>query len=275
MFPKEKLEQLNRLPQGILERLQEHFSAIYNLLMGEGDIDVEAMISRYKLLEKNGLLESGKISKDNFYSLMVAGEDKFSVISEILLSSTRKVDNIDRLISALPSNEIVRKYHDFLFDTLINNLNNDFNNISSQLNYVFHNRDGWWGNKSAAEIEASIEFAQKVVKDLIKRGDINEGEGDNKYLLSNLFRAIRSYRNDTLEFEQVKYESLMKNIDYKGAQKSNIINLYSQINGLEHLNIIDDLFNKSKFKLETIVKLNEVIFRYNYSEIKNIKINFL
>ena len=74
-FPKEKLEQLSQLPQGMLERLQEDSRAIYNLLMDEGDIDIETMISRYKLLESNGLLESGKIYNDNFYALMVAGED--------------------------------------------------------------------------------------------------------------------------------------------------------------------------------------------------------
>ena len=94
-FPKEKLEQLSQLPQGMLERLQEHSSAIYNLLMDEANIDVKTMISRYKLLENNGLLESGKIYNDNFYALMFAGEEKFSVISEILPSSIRKSDACD------------------------------------------------------------------------------------------------------------------------------------------------------------------------------------
>ena len=64
----------------------------------------------------------------------------------------KKIDNIDRLISILPSSEIVKKHHDFIFDTLINNPNNDVNNISSQLKYVFNNRDGW--GRSDAEIEA-------------------------------------------------------------------------------------------------------------------------
>ena len=272
-FPKEKLEQLSQLPQGILERLQKDSRAIYNLLMDEGNIDVKTMISRYKLLENNGLLESGKIYNDDFYALMVAGEEKFSVISEILASSTRKIDNINSLIYSLPSSEIVRKHHDFIFDTLINNPNNDVNNIASQLDYVFNNRGGW--GKSDADIEASIEFAKKVVKDLIKRGDINAGEADNKYLLSNFFSAIKNYRKNPLELEQAKYTSLMKNIDYKDAKKSDIISLYYEINSLEHLDVMDNLLNKSKFKFETIEKLHEIIYRNYSSETKNIKIKFL
>ena len=256
----QKIEEFKKIPKEGLELLKTNGRNMYDLLMSD-NIDTKTITERFNLLIQRNL--NSVIDSDNFYTLIRAGEEKYSIVKTLLENPNREIKDINSLIRSLPSSATVKKHHDYIFNNLINNPKNRTEDIPAQLNYIF--RHEYFSFKEGSErllkYDNQREFSKKVINDLIKR-DIHNDTSARTYTLSSFLSTIIEFDLDELDIEKTKYESLKKFMSSQKYDQNDVINLYGRVERKyykEHIKLIEKMLNDEKFSYRTIDTLNHAI----------------
>ena len=271
----QKIEEFKKIPKEGLELLKTNGRNMYDLLMSD-NIDTKTITERFNLLIQRKL--NSVIDSDNFYTLIRAGEEKYSIVKTLLENPNREIKDINSLIRSLPSSATVKKHHDYIFNNLINNPKNRTEEIPAQLNYIFRHEYFSFeeGSERLLKYDNQIEFSKKVINDLIKR-DIHN-EKDYPLLTTILFAIRENNIEETSHIEELKYNSIIKFMNSKNYDRIEIVRCYNNISRYsanKHIKLIEDMLNCANYDINTIQRIQGLVINKDNPNFTNMFISML